>query len=63
MYYDENNSDTFEAIPAEHGTWKCYGFKTNFNGRQTAIIGLPHLSYYNPNKEKILEWIRNFSGL
>ncbi|MBG9997230.1 hypothetical protein I6F50_19550 [Pseudoalteromonas sp. NZS127_1] len=63
MYYDENNLDTFEAIPAEHGKWECYGFKTKFNGRQTAVIGLPHLSYYNPNKEKILEWIRNFSGL
>ncbi|MBB1288832.1 hypothetical protein H5085_10530 [Pseudoalteromonas sp. SR43-6] len=63
MYLDECNLDSFQAIPAEHGTWECYGFKTMFNGRETAIIGLPHLSYFNPNKEAILEWIKKFSGL
>jgi hypothetical protein len=63
MYCDDSTSRTFESISAEHGTWECYGFKTVFNGRETAIIGLPHLSYYNPDKESVLKWIKEYAGL
>ena len=63
MYCDESNLNTFETIPAEHGERQCYGFKADINGRSTAIIGLPHLSYYSPNKEPILKWMKEFSGI
>lgn len=63
MYCDESNLNTFETIPAEHGERQCYGFKADINGRSTAIIGLPHLSYYSPNKEPVLKWIKEFSRI
>jgi len=63
MYCDKSNLNTFETIPAGHGERQCYGFKANINGRSTAIIGLPHLSYYTPNKESVLKWMKEFSGI
>lgn len=31
-----------------HGNWNLKAFKAKINGRDTAVIGLPHLSKYDP---------------
>ena len=63
LYCEEPDKSNFEEIASGHGKWKCYGFKTNINGRETSVIGLPHLSYYSPNKEPVLKWFKEFSGI
>ena len=50
--------DEIEPIKAGHGNWECRGFEAKINGRKTIIIGLPHLSYYNPDKPNIIDWIK-----
>ncbi|MGF1733713.1 hypothetical protein [Photobacterium kasasachensis] len=45
-------------IKAGHGDWVCKGFKTQISGRDTFIVGLPHLSYYSPvDKSYVIDWI------
>lgn len=63
LYCEDLEKSNFEEIDSGHGKWKCYGFKADINGRSTAIIGLPHLSYYSPNKEPVLKWIKEFSRI
>lgn len=47
-------------IPSGYGDWTCKGFNTTINGRDTFIVGLPHLSYYNPKgKNHVIKWIKD----
>ena len=48
-------------IESGHGKWNCRAFTTNMEGRQTTIIGIPHLSYYNIiGKKDVIKWIKSF---
>jgi len=39
----------------------CKAFKANIDGRETTVMGIPHLSYYNIiGKDKVINWIRGF---
>lgn len=49
------------TIEAGHGKWLCRAFKTKIDGRETTVVGIPHLSYYNiVGKEKVINWIKSF---
>ncbi|EOB2031366.1 hypothetical protein ACIRCE_003710, partial [Vibrio cholerae] len=48
-----------ESIPSGHGGWVCKSFTTKINNRITCVIGLPHLSYYNPEgKMEVVNWLK-----
>lgn len=48
-----------ESIPSGHGSWVVRGFDTVINGKNTCVIGLPHLSRYSPiGKHNAIEWIK-----
>jgi hypothetical protein len=50
-----------QEFPSGHGGWKCKAFITQIKGRETTIIGIPHLSYYNIiGKEDVIQWIKGF---
>jgi hypothetical protein len=45
---------------AEHGNWQIKSFKTEINGRKVVVIGMPHLSRYDPvNKLGVIGWMKN----
>ncbi|MGL1014443.1 hypothetical protein ACSTEF_21940, partial [Vibrio vulnificus] len=47
------------TIASGHGQWVCKTFNTKINGRETCIVGLPHLSYYNPQgKTEVVDWLK-----
>ncbi|MGI2169916.1 hypothetical protein ACROAE_06930 [Shewanella sp. MF05960] len=56
--------ETELTIDADHGDWKCKGFKCEINGKSTFIVAVPHLSYYSPkNKTEVFSWIKENAGL
>ena len=49
------------TIQAEHGKWVCKSFRANIDGRETTVVGIPHLSYYSIiGKENVINWIKGF---
>jgi len=57
LFYRESSSDE-QVIAAGHGEWSCKGFHALVNGRKTFIVGLPHMSYYNPLEKPFLtDWL------
>lgn len=45
---------------AEHGDWNLKRFQTSIGGRKTTIIGLPHLSKYQPMGKPVVEaWLKD----
>ena len=54
------NGEEYTPFLSGLGKWNCRAFKTIINGRNTIIIGIPHLSYYNiVEKDDVINWIRN----
>lgn len=48
-----------EKRPAGHGTWQIKRFRARISGQATWIVGLPHLSRYDPTrKPHVVEWLR-----
>jgi len=48
-----------KKFPSGHGKWDCKFFKTKINNRDTSIVGVPHLSYYNIiGKEKVIDRLK-----
>ena len=48
-----------DTMASGHGKWKCESFTSDFNGRPTTVIGVPHLSYYDiTTKSKVIDWIK-----
>jgi uracil-DNA glycosylase len=46
-------------IPAGHGDWSIKKFSTKIGGSQVTVVGLPHLSRYDPiGKMYIIDWIK-----
>lgn len=46
-------------IPAQHGSWRCRRFQAVIHGRNVAVVGLPHLSRYDPTgKPEVVNWIK-----
>ena len=45
---------------ADHGDWNLKAFKTTIDGRETAVVGLPHLSRYNPMDQKRADLVIQF---
>ncbi|UTM02915.1 uracil-DNA glycosylase family protein [Alcaligenes sp. NLF5-7] len=44
---------------AGHGDWNLKRFQTSINGRTTTVIGLPHLSWYQPmGKPNVEAWLK-----
>lgn len=44
--------------PSGHGNWLCKAFKTQINNKDVLVVGLPHMSYYNPiGKVDLIEWL------
>lgn len=56
-------------IDAQHGSWKCRGFRTLWQGREMYVAGIPHMSYYSPLdsagaiKGPVRKWLREATGL
>ena len=49
-----------EDHPASHGNWRLSRFHTTLNGRKTTVIGLPHLSRYQPmGKPDVEGWLKS----
>lgn len=45
---------------ADHGDWNLKQFQTSISGRQTTVIGLPHLSRYQPmGKPNVEAWLKS----
>lgn len=45
---------------AEHGDWNLKRFQTTIGGRETTVIGLPHMSIYQPmGKPGIEAWLKD----
>ena len=45
---------------AEHGDWNLKRFQTTIGGRKTTVIGLPHLSRYQPmGKPSVEAWLKD----
>ena len=45
---------------AEHGSWNLKQFQTMVGGRRTTVIGLPHLSRYQPmGKPSVEAWLKD----
>lgn len=45
---------------AGHGDWNLKAFKTTIDGRETAVVGLPHLSLYDPTSPKRADLVIQF---
>lgn len=46
-------------IPAGHGDWSIKKFPTKIGKNQVTVVGLPHLSRYDPKgKMHIIDWIK-----
>lgn len=44
---------------AGHGDWNLKRFQTSIDGRSTTVIGLPHLSWYQPmGKPDVEAWLK-----
>lgn len=49
-----------EYYPSGHGEWRVKGFETSINNRETYVVGLPHLSRYNPiGRDAVLGWLKS----
>ncbi|MDA8516772.1 hypothetical protein [Citrobacter sp. Igbk 16] len=49
-----------ESIPSGHGSWVVRSFDAVINGQNTCVVGLPHLSRYNPiGKTEVIAWIKS----
>lgn len=47
------------TCPSGHGDWMIKGFHTMINRRNVFIVGLPHLSRYQPlGKPDVFDWIQ-----
>ena len=45
--------------PAGHGTWSLKAFRSNINGLDCFVAGLPHLSRYSPiGKPHVIDWLK-----
>lgn len=48
-----------DVIDAGHGDWKCKGFGTAINNHSIYVVGLPHLSLYDPARNPdVVKWIK-----
>lgn len=49
-----------------HGSWNLKAFKTRIQDREVAVVGLPHLSRYDPTHPQrgpsVIDWIRCYRG-
>lgn len=58
--------DRFSAVEqcspdglTQHGNWKIKTFTVNNEGDHVLVVGLPHLSRYNPmDKHQVIDWIK-----
>lgn len=57
-----SNSE-IELFESGHRNWKIKKFETVINGHKICVVGLPHLSRYDPRGKKIemkiIEWMEN----
>lgn len=52
------------TVPSGHGNWRLKSFHTSIDGRPYWVVGLPHLSRYEPrNKPQAIEWLRQVAKL
>lgn len=50
---------TIDTQCSGHSNWKCKSFNAIIQGRDTLVIGVPHLSRYNvEGKSDVLRWVR-----
>jgi hypothetical protein len=57
---DRSITKAEESQPAGHGKWRIKRFRAEFDGRATSVVGLPHLSRYDPTgKPEVVEWLRD----
>ena len=43
-----------------HGSWVVRSFNAVINGQNTCVVGMPHLSRYNPiGKTEVIAWIKS----
>jgi hypothetical protein len=48
------------SIPARFHNWECKAFRTDIDGHPILVVGLPHLSRYNPVKHpEVIKWIQD----
>lgn len=48
-----------ETMQAGHGNWSVCSFRSLHQGRPILVVGMPHLSRYNPiGKQGIIDWIK-----
>jgi hypothetical protein len=53
-----------DRFPAGHGSWECRAFRATVSGRDTLIVGLPHLARYSPiGKDAVVNKIRKLASL
>lgn len=52
------------AAPSGHGNWRLRSFLTTLAGRPVRVIGLPHLSRYDPTgKASVADWLKAVAGI
>ncbi|MDH4560659.1 hypothetical protein [Pseudomonas sp. BN411] len=52
------------AAASGHGNWSLKAFRAQIEGRECCVVGLPHMSRYEPrNKPQVIEWIRQVAKL
>lgn len=53
-----------KEVHAGHGSWKCRGFRSMWQGQDIYVAGIPHMSYYSPKdatgaiKPQVRAWLR-----
>ncbi len=57
---NSNKKDDVPSYDADQGNYRIKGFKGTLDGRDTYVLGLPHLSRYWVNNDKKYELINEF---
>lgn len=57
--YQRYGGEVCKPEPSGHGEWSLKSFTTNIEGHPVCVVGLPHLSRYQPmGKSHVVEWIK-----